>query len=461
MRWHATTRRIVALVFGGLLAGGIAGLATISVAASATSRGELIPDAVFEATHFPPLLTIPGETPELVFEPHCAASGVEDPEVGCTVEGTLYARAVGRGSYVAIPLESRGGPSGQLAAEVPDTLRRASALEYYATFRSPEVEADLTVPPGGRSAPYVSRRIAGAVPVTLGRNAFGQGRRTGERVAFAPWGDGPGEAGLEAGRNLDPIGASAFDVDASGSILVLDHANRRLLRWTSGLRTPSRIPLSINGAIADLAIAGDGSFYVLETTARDGRTPMIRRFDDDGRELEAVAAAERDPAQIRMGPGGPVVLQRPSNQWMPAAVAGVPASETVQARDGRMGRPLRSGSEVVVLRQGNELRVALVARNRITRAWTITSESPLAEVQLAEPLGDRLVVVVRRYDSTSDEFAVLLLDRNGLVSRTTLASSDWAEAAPLGRFRLVGRALYRLGSSPAGVFVDRFDLEVQ
>lgn len=460
MRWDASARRMVALVFAGLVAGGCAGLATMSIAVGAMSRSSTEAGAVFDVTHSPPLLTARGEPRALIFEPHCAARGVDDPEAGCAVTGTLYARTAGRGPYRAVPLSPHGESGRQLAASPPEALDEASALEYYATFRSP-VAVDVTVPPGGAAAPAVTRRIVSPILVGLGRHSFGEARRAGERLVFAAWGDGPAQAGLEPGRNVDPIGASAFDVEPSGSIVLLDHAHRRLLRWANGSRTPTRVPLSINGAVADLATAGDGSLYVLETTSRDGRRPLIRRFDDDGRELEAVEAAERSPAQIRMGPNGPVILQRPSHQWMPAAVDGVAASQAAQRQRGRMGRPLRSGSEVVVLREEAEVRVALVTRGRVVRAWTITSETPLGEVQLAEPVGGLLVVVLRVYDGASDEFAVLVLDRRGLVSRTTVESADWAEAAPLGRFRLVGRALYRLGSSPVGVFIDRFDLEVQ
>ena len=97
----------------------------------------------------------------------------------------------------------------------------------------------------------------------------------------------------------------------------------------------------------------------------------------------------------------------------------------------------------------------------MTRSWRLTSATPLAEVQLAEPIGQRLVLVVRMYEDDVDEFAVLTLDRKGLVDRFTLDAADWAETAPLSRFRLVGKSLYRLGSTPAGAFVDRFDLEVR
>ena len=59
-----------------------------------------------------------------------------------------------------------------------------------------------------------------------------------------------------------------------------------------------------------------------------------------------------------------------------------------------------------------------------------------------------------------DEFAVLVLDRDGLVSRAAVDSADWAETAPVSRFRLRGTSLYQLGSTSDGAFVDRYDLEV-
>lgn len=458
MKSLRTARRGFVVVATGLLAGGICGIAGIAVVASATARTASA-SAVFDVTHLPPLLTTPGEAVPLVYDAHCAAAGVEDPETGCRVDGAVFARPVGGASFRTIPLDTEDGS--RLVATVPSELRDAPAFEYYAELTSPDVATRVTLPAGGSAAPAVSRQLAQPASVSLGTHPFGERRRRGDRVVSAAWGDASDEAGLENGRNRDPIGASAFDVDVSGSVVVLDHAHRRLLRWTRGAGTPARVPLSINGTIADLVTAKDGSLYVLETTTRDARGPLVRRFDDDGRELEAVEAAERGTAQIRPGPDGPVVLQRPSHQWMPVSVDGVPASPAAQRRRGRMGRPLRSGGEVVVLRRVNELRVALVSGGATSRSWRITSESAFGEVQLAEPLGTRFLVVVRVYDDARDEFAVLLLDRNGLVSRTSVASADWAESAPLGRFRLVGHRLYQLGSTPDGMFVDRYDLEVR
>jgi hypothetical protein len=207
-------------------------------------------------------------------------------------------------------------------------------------------------------------------------------------------------------------------------------------------------------------VTEDGSIFVLETTAAPGRTPLVRRFDATGRALEAVESAERTPAQIGVDERGPVVLSRPSHHWAPVAVGGAPASPAQQRERGRPGRRFDGGREVVVYKNGNEVRAAVVAGGSVTHAWRVRSATPLAEVQLAEPWGARLVLVVRVYDDGMDEFAVLVLDRHGLVGRYVADSADWAETAPLGRFRVAGRSLYRLGSSPAGAFVDRFDLEV-
>ena len=200
---------------------------------------------------------------------------------------------------------------------------------------------------------------------------------------------------------------------------------------------------------------------MLETTARPGRRPLVRRFDAGGRELEAFETAERTTSQIRIENGNPVVLGRPSHHWTPVLVDGVPASPARQLERGRPGRRFGGGLEVVATRDGNEIRVAAVIRRGVTRSWRVRSATPLAEVQLAEPWGPRVVLVARVYDATTDEFVVLVLGSNGLVDRFALDSADWAEAFPLARFKLLGRFLYRLGSSPSGVFVDRYDLEVR
>ena len=455
LAWRATVNGIA-----GALTGGLAAVAAISIATSAIAQSTPATRGVLDVTHSPTLLRAPDDPEGLVYEAHCAPAGVEDPEAECDVAGSVFVRAPGSGSFRQLQLVRSEDSGVRLEAQVPRSLLGEASFEYFAVVSSPDAKASVTVPAGGAAAPTVSRRLGRAVPVSLGRHPFAGARAPGKRVAKAPWGNGALEAGLEGGRTSGPIGTSSFDVDDAGAVVVLDHAHRKLLRWGPASLGPVRVPISVNGTIADIAMASDGSYYVLETTSREKRNPLVRRFDADGRELEAIETAERGPAQIRMGPDGPLVLSRPSHHWMPALISGAPASPGAQRRRGRDARTLPSGTEVVVQRVGNEVRLATLAGGSLTRSWRITSDTSLGEVQLAEPVGGRFVTVVRVYTESSDEFAVLLLDRRGLVSRTTVSPSEWAEGAPLGRFRLAGASLYRLGTSPAGVFVDRFDLEV-
>jgi hypothetical protein len=434
--------------------------ATWSVAGAGPSSTE--PQAVFDVTHLPPLLTAPNESIHLAYDVHCAAAEDESADAGCDARGTVFVRTIGSTSFAALPLESRiEAGVRQLAVDVPDRFRGTRGIEYYAELEAATLGRQVTLPAGGAAAPHTSRPLLASVTVDLGRHVFGNNRRDGSRIAFAGWGDSAGQAGLEHGRNLGPIGASAFDVDASGSVFILDQVHRRVLRWDGGSKRAADVPVSVNGTLADMSVADDGSIYVLETTAPAGRRPLVRRFDDGGRELEAVETAERTSSQIRIENGGPVVLSLPSHHWTPLVVDGVLASPAQQLERGRPGRRFGGGLELVAARHGNEIRVAVVAGGAVTRSWRVTSATPFAEVQLAEPWGQRVVLVARVYDDAADEFVVLVLGRNGLVDRFALDSADWAEASALGRFRLLGSSLYRLGSSPSGVFVDHHDLEVR
>jgi hypothetical protein len=459
-RWNALGGRLVATI--GLLAGALAGAAAFVVVGSAVAqRGADSNGPFVEATHLPPLLTAEGEPVDLSYDTYCIDSQSEEAEGSCALTGSVFIRPGAKGQFRELPLLS-DGTAGRLVAQVPETIASSrTGFTYYAEIKAESGRASVTLPAGGASAPHQSLPLGRAIEIDLGRHRFGEPSPADERVAEIGWGDGQSEAGLEQGRNLTPIGASAFDIDPSGVVVLLDQAHRRVLRWRNGSGKPTRIPVAIAGTLADMSLAPDGTIYVLESVNRLGRTPLVRRFDSYGEELEPTEIAERTSSQIRQGPSGPVVLQQPSGQWMPIAFAGSPVGPEIQRRRGRSGRPLRGGGEVVVLRRGNEIRVALAGPAGVRRSWRITSETALAEVQLAEPFGQNLVLVVRVLTDDVDEFVALVLDNEGLIQRISLDSADWAETAPLGRFRLVGHSLYQLGSTPTGAFVDRFDLEVR
>jgi hypothetical protein len=299
------------------------------------------------------------------------------------------------------------------------------------------------------------------IPVDLGTHRFGVVGKASARVASAHWGSAPDDAGIEEGPQLDPIGASSFDVDAAGTVTVLDEARHRLLRFPRGRpASPQAVPVDVRGTIADLAVRSDGGSYVLETVAEPGETPVLRSFDAAGRATGSWHAADRTVNALRLGPDGPQVLEYPAAQWMPFAAGGAPLSRTTQADAARPGRAVSGGREIVAEREGNEARIAVVDASGVRSGWRILSSTPLAEIQLAEPMGDRVALVVRVYDDARDEFVLLVLGAHGTERQLGLAPASWAETAPLSRFRLVGSSLYQLGSTPDGMFVDRFDLGV-
>jgi hypothetical protein len=449
----------------GLVAGALVGAASVVLAGTAVAHRLAAgsPEPFLEATHLPPLLTAPGEPVKLRYDVYCSAAGETDIDAGCDASGSVFVRAAQAGPFSRIVLrEDADAAEGGLVASVPDAIARSpSGFAYYAVIGSEVNGKTVTLPGGGAAAPQQSISLVRGVVATLPPHVFGRTRAADRRVAEAPWGTGPGEVGLEeTGRNLSPIGGSSFDVSPDGAVHVLDEANRRLLRWQAAGPSPQHVPLAISGTLADMSVAEDGTVYVLETVRTGGGAALLRTFDASGRERMATELAER-ASQVRVGPTGPVVLSTTSGQWTAAADRGRGLSPSAQKVTGRSGRPLVGGREVVVFRDGNELRAALAGRGLVPQTWRVSSETPLAEVQLAEPLGNRLVVVVRTYTDNADEFVVLVLGPRGIEERFALDSADWAETAPLSRFRLVGRSLYQLGSTPAGLFVDRIDLEVK
>jgi hypothetical protein len=332
----------------------------------------------------------------------------------------------------------------QAVVESPD------GFSYYAVLRDDTTGAFVYVPSGGGEAPQVSVPLRNPVTIALGRDSFGAVREPDAHAVAAGWGSGGGEIGLAGSRELGFSGPSSFDVEPDGTVDVLDSVNGRVARWPGGRR--ENVPLSGPAELADFAAEADGSFDVLDLRG------TLRSYRADGTEEWAQKLADRTWAKLVRGP---TVLQQPSEQWMPLAENGGPLTRAAQKRAAHAARRLANGHGLVVDRVGEgELRVAELRNNALLRSWRITSETPLGEVQLAEAYGDGIVVVTRAYTEDRDEFVVLVLGGHGLVQRFSLASGSWTETAPLARFRLARGRLYRLRTTPAGAFVDRFELEV-
>ena len=465
---HTSRRRRGVLLWGvaGLAAGLLAGAALLALTGAAganrVARRSTDQPRFIAATHLPPLLTVPGEPAELRYDIYCD-DGVGSEDTSCDAGGTVFVRAGSSGVFRALALSpDAAAQEGRYVARVPfDVASSALGYQYYAVIRDSSTGQTTTLPSGGAAAPQWSRSLVRPAIVGLGTHEFGAIERPDARVVSAAWGSGPGQVGLEGGLQSTPVGGSSFDVDVAGTVTVLDEVNRRVLRFAAGA-PPVAVPLDISGREADMSLEADGTIDVLEPAAAGQPAPLLRTFDPSGRALGVAALPDPVAAQVRIGPAGPTVLQYPSAQWQSGRQSTSIADRWDPDQPGaaRAGRPLPGGGEVVVMRKGGEIRVALVSSGIIQRSWRVQSDTSLAEVQLAQPLGDRLVLIVRAYTDSADQFVALVLDGRGLVRSFSLDSADWAESAPLSRFRLVGQSLYRLGSGPEGLFVDRYDLEV-
>ena len=460
-----TQRRKPRLLAGalGLGLGALAGAATLLLfsggASARPQSGRAVP--ALDATHLPPLLTLPGEQVKLRYDVYCV--GADDPTAGCDAGGIVYIRPGQSGPYRVVPLQrDQAAATGRLVASVPaDIAASSSGFSYYAVLQDNASGATTTLPTSGAQAPQISLPMGDAVVnVNLGEHAFGATRQPDARLVSVAWGDGPARVGLEAnGPEEAPIGASSFDVDAAGTVTVLDEAHRRALRWAPSLlgqigRPPTAVPLALNGTLADLSVGQDGTLYVLESSDTASAGPVLRTFDAVGTLRSTVAITDRTASEVRVGADGPAVLESPSAQWVTVGGIGVQGGSGQSVSS---ARPSSDGSQVTVLRTGDELRVSVLS-SAGRRSWRITSGTPLAEVQLAQALGKKLVVVVRVYSDSQDEFVALVLGANGVVRQYALAPNDWAETAPVSKFRLVGSSLYQLGSNTDGAFVDRFEL---
>ena len=439
----------------GIVAGVIGGIALTSVSAAS---GPTPAAPGVDAVHIPPVLTRAGEPVTLRYAIVCAPRDDGEP---CDGSGSVFVRAGEGGAFQQLTLK-RGEDSsdGRYFVDLPREIASSrEGFSYYAILRLGANGTTVTVPAGGSAAPQRSVPVRDAAEVALGPHVFGRDRAPDERVVEAAWGSEVGEAGLAGSRGLGFAGPSSFDVAADGSVAVLDQVNRRVEHWSRvGVKSTS---LEVSGGLADFALEPGGVIDVLEPPNRVSPAPILRSFRGDGTLRWAQRLSDRTWAKLAAGPTGPVVQQQPSEQWLPVAEHGAALDRAAQAGRGRPGRPFANGREVVVERVGSgELRLAELVGDAVVRSWRIISATPLGEVQLAEPHGNRLVVVTKTYTDDRSEYVVFVLDRSGIVDRFAVESLEWAESAPLGRFRLAGSSLYRLGSTRAGLFVDRFDLEV-
>jgi hypothetical protein len=443
-QWSSSGRLVAALGFScGALVGAVAlAVGAVGAAVDATSPEAALRDVL----HTPPSLIEQGQPMELRYDVVCQTDSFGSP---CTPTGSVFVRQAGELGYRRIALAPAGGTA--LAASVDVT---AHAVAYYAVIDD-GAGSSMTVPAAGATAPQRAWAVPALTPVSLGMHTFGRVRQPDGSAVTAAWGERAGALGLLTGRELARIGPSAFDVDRNGTVVVLDQVNDRLARYPARGSAPTYRSIAFAGGEGDLAVAADGTAYVLD----QGPEPVVRSYSTSG----ALAATTRvhgtGADMLRSGPAGTFLHGYPGDMWKPIGGGfGALLKPEQQAAGARPGRLAGGGVEVVVRGGQDEAFVALVRGEEVIRAWRISSATKLGEIQLAEPFGEGMLVVLRVWTPTSAEFVALVLSQSGLAGSFAVDASQWAESAALGRFRLAGKTLYQLRSTPAGVEIVTFDM---
>jgi len=435
----------------GFITGGLVGVALLTINVVGNASGG--PGAVrsqpagLDVLHTPPLLVSSGEPAALKYDTVCAPNGVEPP-APCSPTGTLHVRAVGESTFADIPLIR--GPDRLFSYAVPEQLKSGAGFEYYVTFQDGR-GSSVTVPAGGATAPEHAWIVSKWTTVDLGTHQFGATHTPDSVAANSGWGQAAGDLGLNDGREQSRIGPSGFDVAPDGTVVVLDQVNHRLARYRSGRVTHN--PIAFEGGEGDVAVADDGTAWVLDDGGTLGPVPVIRAYDAGGRSVAQATLASQLGDMLRAGPNGPVVHSYPSEMWLPVGSGQSGHTPDQQLRGAHAGRPVVGGRQLVVSASPDAARFALVAGNKVISAWRVVSATNLGEVQLAEPNGGGVIAIVRLWTENQAEFQVLQLGQNGLMGSFAVTPAEWAESAPLSRFRLRGGTLYQLRSSPAGAQV--------
>lgn len=440
----------------GFVVGGLIGATFLTVnvvGASGPEQRRAVNHSFGEILHTPPLILKQNEPVELTFGVVCGLS--EDrPEARCSPKGLVYLRASGTGEFRALRLARE--PNGQLSAEVPSRYTGGAGFDYYAEIEDGRGYS-ATLPPGAAAAPQHAWIASNWTTVALGSPRFGEARRPDSIVVRASWGKGDRALGLDSGREQSRIGPSAFDLAPDGAVVVLDQVNDRLAVYRHDAR-PRHLPIAFSGGEGDLAIAGDGTAYVLDAGGAGSSTPIVRSFDSAGQLIAGIPLAEPTADMVRAGPGGPLVHAYPSEMWLPTGRGRPPVVPSRQIALARPGRAVAGYLEVVVRASPGEARFALVRGDRVVQAWIVKAPTSLGEVQLAEPYGNGLLAVVRLWTEKRAEFRVLQLQPAGLTGSFAVDRAEWAETASLSRFRLHGSTLYQLRSAPSGVEIALFEI---
>jgi hypothetical protein len=420
-----------------LVAVAVALTSTVAVAVAAAAPGGP-QDRWSFAPEAPAHLRLPGESADVHFWLSCIL-------VHCRPSARAYVRALGSGSFTSVRVVTQH--NGSDVVHVPPAIANAPrGFEYYVAAHDSTSHQQARYPIGGAVAPKRSFLLSHPIVVDLGppTRAAGPPHR---RVVSVAWGARPDQVGLKSEESGE-VGVAAFDVTSSGAVWLLDQVKHRALSFTDGHETRA-LPLAIGLSAGWLAAGATGELYVL-----DNGTSVLHEFSRTGRTMAAFHVPDELAGGVRALGSTVYVDLEPSGQWAPVIRNGAVLDRRAAIRGVLSGEPLADGRQVAVWARA-DVRVALLSNTGLVeRSWRLVGATANGAVlELAQPLGKRLVVVLAQ----SNRYQVVVLEGHRVVERFAVPQQEWTNPAA-GTFRLVGSSLYHLGSTSRGVFVDRYDL---
>jgi hypothetical protein len=433
-RWRA----LAGLVVTGVLVGG----ASVSgrPAVAATGRGDML-----QMYYTPPVLVIAGETVRIPVDATC----VTPQGRACRATVTLRLQVNGTGrAQVAM---SKASP--HLAFDISGPARRAvggaassGAIGYSLEARAPD-GTRLSYPGSGSLVSYVTRQLR---VVRLRAVRFGHVRHGETRLALS-WGSGRRGVGLVLGNESQTLGPMAFDVDAGDRVHLLDSQRDRVVVFAGGrLLRVATLPAGLHH---DIGAAEDGSSYVL-SGGDESRSVVIRRIGAGGETGDPTIVAPSLLGQIRSKAGSPLVHLLPMDAWLELSSPGTAPT---------IGRPTAQGPQVLSSATDDRVRLATVEGGPVVNPVELRSPYRFGELALAEPDGHGGYVAVVHVATDgpvpADQYQVVAVHGDGSLETFAVANQEFAETAPLSKFRLgPDGAVYQLASGPSGIRIVRYDI---
>lgn len=416
----------------------VVGMVAPAAAAAGSSPPAAGTGASLQIYYTPPVIAVAGERVRIPVDAVCATPSGQP----CAAKVFIVVRGPDGVAQTAAAPASAG-----LTFDLTRAARRAAA----ARPAGGRVSFFIRAVAGGASARmpdagWVAFYVVGEMPsADLPAIPFGD-FRPGETVLTLPWGSGADRAGLSLGAEAPALGPSAFDVDAAGRVFLLDSIQGRIAVFRSGrLAADRRVAGPVLG---DMAVGPDGTAQVI------GRRP--------GSEVVTVTRVAPGPdAQTSMGPGIPSQVRVAGGHVFAHILPADAWFRVGRPSDPVVGMPLAGGRRLLDVVRGNALRLAIVSGSDVTDPLELRSKLDLAEVALAQPMGDGYLAVLhvmRAGPSPADQYEVVRAAPSGrILDAFAVPNEEFALMGALSKFRLGADGnLYQMLTSPRGVRIVRY-----